>query len=55
MFQARKDAITAASRAKKFGLILSTLGGQRSLRVLEKLEERFSKAGLEYVIVLMYV
>ncbi|CAH3169939.1 unnamed protein product [Pocillopora meandrina] len=53
MFQARKDAITTASRAKKFGLILSTLGRQGSPKVLEKLEERFSKAGLEYVIVLM--
>ena len=37
MFQARKDAITTASRAKKFGLILSTLGRQGSPKVLEVL------------------
>ncbi|XP_022780567.1 2-(3-amino-3-carboxypropyl)histidine synthase subunit 1-like isoform X3 [Stylophora pistillata] len=53
MFQARKDAISTASRAKKFGLILSTLGRQGSPKVLENLEQRLSKAGLEYVIVLM--
>ena len=35
MFQARKDAISTASRAKKFGLILSTLGRQGSPKVLE--------------------
>ncbi|CAH3115062.1 unnamed protein product [Pocillopora meandrina] len=52
-FQARKDAITTASRAKKFGFILSTLGRQGSLKVLENFEQRFSKAGLEYVIVLL--
>nr|XP_058973491.1 2-(3-amino-3-carboxypropyl)histidine synthase subunit 1-like [Pocillopora verrucosa] len=50
MFQARKDAITTASRAKKFRLILSTLGRQGSSK---NLGQRFSTAGLEYVFVLM--
>ena len=37
IFQARKDAITTAPRAKKFRLILSTLGRQGSSKVLEVL------------------
>lgn len=53
MFKARKDAISRASKARKFGLILSTLGRQGSPKVLQNVEEKFMKAGLEYVIVLM--
>lgn len=53
MFKARKEAISTASKARKFGLIFSTLGRQGSPKVLENLEQRFIKAGLEYVIVLM--
>ncbi|CAH3109112.1 unnamed protein product [Porites lobata] len=53
MFKARRDAINAASKTRKFGLILSTLGRQGSPKVLENLEQMFKKAGLEYVVVLM--
>jgi len=53
MFKARKEAIRMASKGRKFGLILSTLGRQGSPKVLENLEGRFNKVGLEYVIVLM--
>ena len=35
MFKARKEAISTASKARKFGLILSTLGRQGSPKVLE--------------------
>ena len=39
MFKARRDAINAASKARKFGLILSTLGRQGSPKVLEVTRE----------------
>ena len=39
MFKARRDAINAASEARKFGLILSTLGRQGSPKVLEVTRE----------------
>ena len=35
MFKARRDAINTASKARKFGLILSTLGRQGSPKVLK--------------------
>lgn len=38
MFKARKEAIGTASKARKFGLILSTLGRQGSPKVLEVCE-----------------
>ena len=39
MFKARRDAINVASKARKFGLILSTLGRQGSPKVLEVTRE----------------
>lgn len=53
MFKARKEAINTALNARRYGLILSTLGRQGSPKVLQNLEQRLIKAGLDYVIVLM--
>ena len=35
MYEMRKEAISKAKKAKKFGLILGTLGRQGSLKVLD--------------------
>lgn len=49
----RQDAIQKARRAKKYGLILGTLGRQGSPRVLENLENQLRSAGKCYTIVLL--
>jgi len=53
MHTMRRAAIQTATRAKKFGLILGTLGRQGSPKVLEKLEGQLKAANKEYVIVLL--
>jgi 2-(3-amino-3-carboxypropyl)histidine synthase len=53
MYEMRKEAITKAKKAKKFGLILGTLGRQGSLKVLDYLEDLLKKNNKEYVIVLL--
>ncbi|KAI9505272.1 putative diphthamide synthesis protein-domain-containing protein [Coemansia spiralis] len=53
MHSLRKNAIAGAKKAKKFGLILGTLGRQGNPKVLEELQERISKRGLEYEVVLL--
>ncbi|KAJ1667202.1 Diphthamide biosynthesis protein 1 [Coemansia sp. RSA 1813] len=49
----RKHAIEGARNAKKFGLILGTLGRQGNAKVLEELQERITQRGLAYEIVLL--
>ncbi|KAJ1722186.1 Diphthamide biosynthesis protein 1 [Coemansia erecta] len=53
MHSLRKNAIAAAKDAKKFGLILGTLGRQGNPKVLEELKERLAKRGIAYEIVLL--
>ncbi|KAJ2781909.1 Diphthamide biosynthesis protein 1 [Coemansia interrupta] len=53
MHSLRKNAIAAAKDAKKFGLILGTLGRQGNPKVLEELKERLVKRGIAYEIVLL--
>ena len=49
----RKKAISLASEAKRFGIILGTLGRQGSTKIMEQLKTRIVNAGKEYVIVLL--
>ncbi|XP_054749105.2 2-(3-amino-3-carboxypropyl)histidine synthase subunit 1-like [Lytechinus pictus] len=49
----RQEAIEKARHGKKIGLILGTLGRQGSPKVLESLKEQVTKAGKEYVVVLL--
>ncbi|RHZ63297.1 hypothetical protein Glove_330g71 [Diversispora epigaea] len=53
MYALRKHAIDLAKNAKKFGLILGTLGRQGSPKVLEYLEEKIQSKKLDYVCVLL--
>jgi 2-(3-amino-3-carboxypropyl)histidine synthase len=53
MHQVRQAAIQTAASAKKFGLILGTLGRQGSPIVLERLENQLKAAGKEHVVVLL--
>eukprot|EP01116_Phalansterium_solitarium_P007440 TRINITY_DN20100_c0_g1_i1.p1 TRINITY_DN20100_c0_g1~~TRINITY_DN20100_c0_g1_i1.p1 ORF type:complete len:449 (+),score=140.11 TRINITY_DN20100_c0_g1_i1:63-1409(+) len=53
MHAMRKQAIETASSARKFGIILGTLGRQGSTRVLTHLEDRLKAKGIEYVVVLL--
>ncbi|KAJ2711466.1 Diphthamide biosynthesis protein 1, partial [Coemansia spiralis] len=49
----RRTAIATARRAKKFGLILGTLGRQGSPQVLEDLQQRLASRGIDYEVVLL--
>nr|XP_002738492.1 PREDICTED: diphthamide biosynthesis protein 1-like [Saccoglossus kowalevskii] len=53
MHSVRQCAIAEASRAKKFGFILGTLGRQGSPKILEHLQMKLKEAGLEYIVVLL--
>jgi 2-(3-amino-3-carboxypropyl)histidine synthase len=53
MHVVRKGAIATAATAKRFGLILGTLGRQGNLSVLERLQKLLADAGREYVVVLL--
>ena len=53
MTAVRKDAISKASKAKKFGLILGTLGRQGSPKIMDHLMELMSKAGVSYITILL--
>ncbi|CAB4476975.1 unnamed protein product [Rhizophagus irregularis] len=53
MHSLRKHAIDLAKKAKKFGLILGTLGRQGSPKVLEYLEEKMKSRGLDYICILL--
>jgi len=45
--------LSAASKAKRFGIILGTLGRQGSPKILESLEERFRALGLEFTVIFL--
>ncbi|KAG0638696.1 putative diphthamide synthesis protein-domain-containing protein [Tuber brumale] len=49
----RRDAISTARRAKKFGLILGTLGRQGNPNTLSNLENRLKELQTPYVILLL--
>jgi len=53
MHALRQDAISTATTAKKFGLILGTLGRQGSQRVYTSLCEKLKSLSLDYVLVLL--
>jgi len=53
MSSRRKRAINEASRARKFGLVLGTLGRQGNPAILSFLEEKLKQLGKEYVIILL--
>lgn len=53
MLKTRHDAILKASTAKKFGLILGTLGRQGSPKIMEHLKECMTKSGKNYLVVLL--
>lgn len=53
MQQNRQNAIKQASKAKKFGIILGTLGRQGSPAVLTHLEGVFVAKGLDFIVVLL--
>ncbi|KAL7272123.1 Diphthamide biosynthesis protein 1 [Rhizina undulata] len=49
----RRDAIATARKAKKFGLILGTLGRQGNPNTLDNLEARLRELGIPYVLLLL--
>ncbi|KAJ3083419.1 hypothetical protein HK102_001076 [Quaeritorhiza haematococci] len=49
----RSEAIARAQHAKKWGLIMGTLGRQGSPKVLEYLQEQLKERGVEYVVILL--
>lgn len=49
----RRDAIGQAKKAKKYGLILGTLGRQGNPNTLDKLELRLKELGIDYVLLLL--
>ncbi|XP_031561896.1 2-(3-amino-3-carboxypropyl)histidine synthase subunit 1-like [Actinia tenebrosa] len=53
MHQARRNAIQKAVSAKKYGLILGTLGRQGNPKVMQNLENKIKAAGLEVITVLL--
>eukprot|EP01137_Pigoraptor_chileana_P012524 Opistho-2@64985 len=53
MHKLRKEAIATASKARKFGIILGTLGRQGSPKVLQSIEQQLTDAKVEYVVVLL--
>ncbi|XP_071552140.1 2-(3-amino-3-carboxypropyl)histidine synthase subunit 1 isoform X2 [Panulirus ornatus] len=53
MKKIRKDAIDKASKAKKWGLILGTLGRQGSTKVLENIQKQLMASGKDFIIVLL--
>ncbi|KAJ2806607.1 Diphthamide biosynthesis protein 1 [Coemansia guatemalensis] len=53
MHSLRQNAIASAKEAKKFGLILGTLGRQGSPKVLEDMQQRLDKRGIAHEVVLL--
>lgn len=49
----RKHAVDMARRAKKFGLVLGTLGRQGKPQIMEYLEKNIHENGKDSVIVLL--
>ena len=53
MLKTRQAAITSASKAKMFGLILGTLGRQGNPSVLDHLQRRLRECGRQFMVVLL--
>ncbi|KAF9898156.1 Diphthamide biosynthesis protein 1, partial [Lobosporangium transversale] len=53
MHSLRKHAIETAKKAKRFGLILGTLGRQGSTSILEHMEAKLKERGCDYTIILL--
>lgn len=53
MHSLRQSAISTATKAKKWGLILGTLGRQGNMNILARLEGLLKEKQREYVIVLL--
>jgi 2-(3-amino-3-carboxypropyl)histidine synthase len=53
MLATRGDAVRRASGARRFGIVLGTLGRQGSPRILEHLEGLMRAKGVEYTVVLL--
>ncbi|KAF3911557.1 hypothetical protein ABW20_dc0110262 [Dactylellina cionopaga] len=53
MYGLRRDAIQQAKKAKKFGLILGTLGRQGNPNTLANLEDRLKEMGIDFVLLLL--
>ncbi|KAG0303382.1 Diphthamide biosynthesis protein 1, partial [Dissophora globulifera] len=53
MHSLRKHAIETAKKAKRFGLILGTLGRQGSTSILEHMETKLKERGCDYTIILL--
>ncbi|KAG0220979.1 Diphthamide biosynthesis protein 1 [Mortierella sp. GBA43] len=53
MHSLRKHAIETAKKAKRFGLILGTLGRQGSVSILEHMETKLKERGCDYTIILL--
>ncbi|KAF9108468.1 Diphthamide biosynthesis protein 1 [Mortierella sp. GBA35] len=53
MHSLRKHAIETAKKAKRFGLILGTLGRQGSTSILEHMELKLKERGCDYTIILL--
>mmetsp|Transcript_48888 Transcript_48888/g.122992 ORF Transcript_48888/g.122992 Transcript_48888/m.122992 type:complete len:461 (+) Transcript_48888:80-1462(+) len=49
----RRDAVLQASTAKKFGLIVGTLGRQGSTHVVKHIEDNLRAAGKPYIVLLL--
>ncbi|KAN0047623.1 hypothetical protein ACTA71_002006 [Dictyostelium dimigraforme] len=53
MYKIRRDAIETATKAKKFGIILGTLGRQGSPKILDHLEQLLKSKGKDFTTVLL--
>jgi len=53
MHELRHDAIERATHAKKWGLILGTLGRQGNMKILQRLEREIRESGREVTMVLL--
>lgn len=53
MKKERRRAIERAKGTRNWGIVLGTLGRQGNPRILERLEEKMSKKGLDWTVVLM--
>ncbi|KAG6737573.1 hypothetical protein POTOM_059101 [Populus tomentosa] len=53
MKEVRKKAIERAKGARRWGVVLGTLGRQGNPRILERLEKKMGEKGFDYMVVLM--
>jgi 2-(3-amino-3-carboxypropyl)histidine synthase len=53
MRAARRAAVAAAAGARRWGIVLGTLGRQGNPRIVELLEAKLAARGLPYTLVLL--